>query len=268
MTESPKPSGPMTASEKARKFYEDHATNIVNVPRVGHPEDKSGWDGVERAVEAQVVAGDCLVMTLAEAIDFAAKFAASELQTPTSCPTCGSESPAMRWCMVREHGLSVHPYIRFECRQCTDDVFHAAHIPKPSESREPSKEGMEAGREVIDVWFNSDNPTWGLGVKEFAVIVDKHHAELRAELQRAKVFEHKYLHTRQSDLEAALEAQRKVMEEMYRALTAMEALARAIDPSKYESLLPGYGGRTFGEWRFSSTSALADYEELKKGKSQ
>jgi hypothetical protein len=113
MPESTKPSGPMTASEKARKFYEDHATNIVNVPREGHPEDKSGWDGVPRASEARFVAGDCLVMTLAEAIDFAAKFAASELTKPSSCQQgTPTEKPMTVSAAIRiltglcEHGLS------------------------------------------------------------------------------------------------------------------------------------------------------------------
>jgi hypothetical protein len=61
-------------AEKARQFYEQNATNVVNVPRPGHSEDKSGWDGVRRASQAKFVAQDALVMTLPDAIDFAAKF--------------------------------------------------------------------------------------------------------------------------------------------------------------------------------------------------
>lgn len=57
-------------------FYESRQTTLVNVPRVGHPEDKSGWDGVRSASEARFIAGDALVMTLADVFDFAEKFAA------------------------------------------------------------------------------------------------------------------------------------------------------------------------------------------------
>ena len=58
------------------EFYEANATNVCNVPRVGHPEDPSGWAGVRRASEARFVAGDALVMTLADAFDFAEKYKA------------------------------------------------------------------------------------------------------------------------------------------------------------------------------------------------
>ena len=61
---------PMTAQE----FYVANATTTVNVPRVGHPEDPSGWAGVRRASEAQYIAKDALVMTLADAFDFAEKY--------------------------------------------------------------------------------------------------------------------------------------------------------------------------------------------------
>lgn len=60
----------------AQQFYSAHQTTLVNVPRVGHPEDKSGWDGVRAASEARFIAGDALVMTLADAFDFAEKYAA------------------------------------------------------------------------------------------------------------------------------------------------------------------------------------------------
>jgi hypothetical protein len=72
-------------AERARQFYEQNATNVVNVPRPGHPEDKSGWDGVRRASQAKFVAQDALVMTLPDAFDFAAKFherAIAESQAP------------------------------------------------------------------------------------------------------------------------------------------------------------------------------------------
>jgi hypothetical protein len=72
-------------AERARQFYEQNATNVVNVPRPGHPEDKSGWDGVRRASPAKFVAQDALVMTLPDAFDFAAKFherAIAESQAP------------------------------------------------------------------------------------------------------------------------------------------------------------------------------------------
>ena len=58
----------------AMEFYEANKTNIVNVPRPDHPEDASGWAGVRRASEARFVAKDCLVMTLADACDFAEKY--------------------------------------------------------------------------------------------------------------------------------------------------------------------------------------------------
>jgi hypothetical protein len=58
----------------AAEFYEQNATNVVNVPRPDHPEDKSGWDGVRRASQAKFIAQDALVMTLPDAFDFAAKF--------------------------------------------------------------------------------------------------------------------------------------------------------------------------------------------------
>lgn len=60
-----------------QEFYERNATNIVMVPRVGHPEDPSGWAGVRRASEAKFIAPDCPVMTLADAFDFAEKYARS-----------------------------------------------------------------------------------------------------------------------------------------------------------------------------------------------
>jgi hypothetical protein len=82
-------------AEKARQFYEQNATNVVNVPRPGHPEDKSGWDGVRRASQAKFVAQDALVMTLPDAFDFAAKFgerAIAESQAPQNL----SSSPEAR----------------------------------------------------------------------------------------------------------------------------------------------------------------------------
>jgi len=63
----------------ARGFYEANATNIVNVPRPGHPEDKSGWDGVRRASEAQFIAKDVPVMPLWDACAFAEAYAAARL---------------------------------------------------------------------------------------------------------------------------------------------------------------------------------------------
>ncbi len=59
-----------------QEFYEKNATNVVNVPRPGHPEDPSGLAGVRRASEVRFIAKDCLVMTLADAYDFAEKYAA------------------------------------------------------------------------------------------------------------------------------------------------------------------------------------------------
>ena len=58
----------------AKEFYEANATTTVNVPRVGHPEDKSGWDGVRRASQAQYIAPDVEVMPLWDVFDFAEKF--------------------------------------------------------------------------------------------------------------------------------------------------------------------------------------------------
>lgn len=90
----------------AQEFYEANATNVCNVPRVGHPEDPSGWAGVRRASEARFVAGDCLVMTLADAFDFAEKYKgmADNQDSPLMrlrekiaeepskvCPECGCE---------------------------------------------------------------------------------------------------------------------------------------------------------------------------------
>ena len=63
----------------AKEFYEANATTTVNVPLskragVGHPEDKSGWDGVQRARQAQYIAPDVEVMPLWDVFDFAEKF--------------------------------------------------------------------------------------------------------------------------------------------------------------------------------------------------
>jgi hypothetical protein len=72
-------------ADRAAQFYNENATNEVNVPRPGHPEDTSGWDGVRRASQAKFVAQDALVMTLPDAIDFASKFgerAIAESQAP------------------------------------------------------------------------------------------------------------------------------------------------------------------------------------------
>jgi hypothetical protein len=63
---------------EAIDFYNAHATNIVNVPRVNHDEDPSGWAGVRRAREAGIFAKDALVMSLADACDFAEKYAATK----------------------------------------------------------------------------------------------------------------------------------------------------------------------------------------------
>jgi hypothetical protein len=65
----------------AQEFYEANATNIVDVPRPNHPEDASGWAGVRRASEARFIAKDALVMTLADAFDFAEKY-----KEDCSCP--------------------------------------------------------------------------------------------------------------------------------------------------------------------------------------
>ncbi|HZR56343.1 MAG TPA: hypothetical protein VFA74_05690 [Terriglobales bacterium] len=60
---------------QAKEFYEANKTNVVNVPRPKHPEDKSGWDGVHAATQARFVADDVLVMPLWDVFDFAEKFA-------------------------------------------------------------------------------------------------------------------------------------------------------------------------------------------------
>jgi hypothetical protein len=81
-----------------QEFYEANATNVCNVPRVGHPEDPSGWAGVRRASEARFVAGDALVMTLADAFDFAEKYKADNQDSPlmrlrAKIVSRGSDSP-------------------------------------------------------------------------------------------------------------------------------------------------------------------------------
>jgi len=63
-------------SMKAIDFYNANATNIVNVPRPGHPEDPSGIAGVRRAMEAQYFAKDALVMSLVDACQFAEAYRA------------------------------------------------------------------------------------------------------------------------------------------------------------------------------------------------
>lgn len=63
--------------QSPKEFYDVNATNVVNVPRPGHPEDKSGVDGVRRASEAQFVAKDVLVMPLWDVFDFAEAYARS-----------------------------------------------------------------------------------------------------------------------------------------------------------------------------------------------
>lgn len=65
----------MEETMKAIDFYKANATNKINVPRPGHPEDPSGRAGVPRAIEARFFAEDCLVMSLAEACEFAEKYA-------------------------------------------------------------------------------------------------------------------------------------------------------------------------------------------------
>ena len=65
---------PKEKTMTAKEFYEANATTTVNVPRVGHPEDKSGWDGVQRARQAQYIAPDVEVMLLWDVFDFAEKF--------------------------------------------------------------------------------------------------------------------------------------------------------------------------------------------------
>jgi hypothetical protein len=60
-------------------FYNANATNIVNVPRPGHPEDPSGIAGVRRVMEAQYFADNAPVMSLADACDFAAAYAHSRI---------------------------------------------------------------------------------------------------------------------------------------------------------------------------------------------
>lgn len=64
-------------TQSAEEFYKANATNIVNVPRPGHPEDKSGWDGVRRASETQFIAKDVLVMPLWDVYAFAEAYAHS-----------------------------------------------------------------------------------------------------------------------------------------------------------------------------------------------
>jgi hypothetical protein len=107
----------------AAEFYEQNATNVVNVPRPRHPEDKSGWDGVRRASEARFIAKDALVMTLPDAFDFAAKFAESQVPQPETQPTesCGE---GMCIFVAVKHGYcQTHHGIRSNtglCQGCKD----------------------------------------------------------------------------------------------------------------------------------------------------
>jgi len=96
-------------AERAARFYKENATNVVNVPRPGHPEDKSGWDGVRRASEARFIAQDALVMTLADAIDFAAKFAARAIEESRQ----PAKEPLITECCLRR----IQPDERY-CPKC------------------------------------------------------------------------------------------------------------------------------------------------------
>lgn len=81
----------------AKEFYEANATTTVNVPRVGHPEDKSGWDGVRRASQAQYIASDVEVMPLWDVFDFAEKFRQAGSPQPLPAPpkkVCPHGDPA------------------------------------------------------------------------------------------------------------------------------------------------------------------------------
>ena len=71
----------------AKEFYEANKTNVVNVPRVGHPEDKSGWDGVRSASEAKFIAPDVLVMPLWDVFDFAESYRVAAEGSQPSGPT-------------------------------------------------------------------------------------------------------------------------------------------------------------------------------------
>jgi hypothetical protein len=63
----------------AKEFYEANKTNVVNVLRPGHPEDKSGWNGVRSASEARFLAPDVQVMPLWDVFDFAERYRWYEL---------------------------------------------------------------------------------------------------------------------------------------------------------------------------------------------
>ena len=123
----------------AKEFYEANATTTVNVPLskravVGHPEDKSGWDGVQRARQAQYIAPDVEVMLLWDVFDFAEKFRQA-----------GAASQGEGWVSVKDRLPEVE-----------DDVWVWVRY----------SDGMETGAES---WLDDDG-TWAMGsAKDFTV---------------------------------------------------------------------------------------------------
>jgi hypothetical protein len=98
-------------------FYNANATNIVNVPRPGHPEDPSGIAGVRRVMEAQYFADNAPVMSLADACDFAKAYAHSRI---TSLAEEAEREPASIWKSLPQC---------FGYPSCDGDLAGSSHQP-------------------------------------------------------------------------------------------------------------------------------------------
>lgn len=108
-------------------FYNQHQTNVVNVPRVGHPEDPSGWAGVRRASEAKYIADDCPVMPLSDACEFADKFAESKIAELTRQRGAAQEE-GIKLLKAAENGTAANESLRAELEQ-TREALQLSLIP-------------------------------------------------------------------------------------------------------------------------------------------
>jgi len=166
---------------EAKQFYEENATNVVSVPRVDHPEDKSGWDGVRRASEARFIAADVLVMPLWDAFDFAEKYAN---QKANPVPDGRENAPdALALYYAQKDGCKKHnPGCGKICLECVDEALKAARksTSSPSGQATISSAAMLGSLELCGIIFhteltNEDCP-WEVSAKPhpcyFATLTD------------------------------------------------------------------------------------------------
>ena len=148
MTDKPKPEASVEPApnrkEKtmtAKEFYEANATTTVNVPLskragVGHPEDKSGWDGVQRARQAQYIAPDVEVMPLWDVFDFAEKFRQA-----------GAASQGEGWVSVEKSG---NPPKSYNYLACTNgNVEEATYFKDDDAWQSVETYGIDSEHEVL-----------------------------------------------------------------------------------------------------------------------